>query len=37
VQAIAFCGAYPDAPVREIWKARRIKRDFDDLLDQAAS
>ncbi len=37
VQGIAFYSAYPDAPVREVWKARRIKRNFDDLLDQAAS
>jgi hypothetical protein len=37
VTAVAFYSAYPDASVREVWKARRIKRDFDDLLDQAAA
>jgi hypothetical protein len=37
VEAVGFYSAYPDAPVREVWKALKVKRTFDTLLDQAAS
>ncbi len=37
VEAVGFYSAYPDAPVREVWKALKVKRTFDVLLDQAAN
>jgi hypothetical protein len=37
VEATAFYSAYPDASVREVWKALKVKKAFDGLLDQAAS
>jgi hypothetical protein len=37
VEATAFYSAYPDAPVREVWKALKTKKALDVLLDQAAS
>jgi hypothetical protein len=37
VEAVGFYSAYPDASVREVWKALKVKRAFDTLLDQAAS
>ena len=37
VTAIGFYSAYPQASVRDIWKALKVKKAFDDLLDQAQS
>ncbi|WP_266182137.1 hypothetical protein [Dyella humicola] len=37
VTAVGFYSAYPDASVREVWKALRTQKAFDDLLDSAAS
>lgn len=37
VTAIGFYSAYPDAPVRQIWKALKTKAAFDTLLDAASS
>jgi hypothetical protein len=36
VTAVAFYSAYPNASVREIWKALKTKQAFDALLDTAA-
>jgi hypothetical protein len=36
VSAMAFYSAYPDASVRDIWKALKIKNALDDLLDAAS-
>jgi hypothetical protein len=36
VTAVAFYSAYPNASVREIWKALTTKQAFDALLDTAA-
>lgn len=33
VSAIGFYSAYPDAPVRELWKALKAKKAFDAFLD----
>jgi hypothetical protein len=35
VTATAFYSAYPDASVRDVWKALKTKKAFDALLDQA--
>jgi hypothetical protein len=35
VSAMAFYSAYPDATVRDIWKAMKIKNAFEALLDAA--
>ena len=35
VTASAFYSAYPDATVRDIWKALKTKKALDELLDQA--
>ena len=35
ITAVGFYSAYPDAPVREVWKALRTKKAFDALLDAA--
>ena len=37
VTAAGFYNAYPDASVRDIWKALKTKKAFDALLDQAAT
>jgi hypothetical protein len=37
VQGIAFYSAYPEVPVREVWKAARVKQSFETLLDAAQS
>jgi len=37
MQVISFYSAYPDVPVREQWKAGRVKQACDALLDQASS
>lgn len=37
VTAVGFYSAYPDASVREVWKALKTKRAFDALLDTASS
>ena len=37
VTATAFYSAYPDASVRDIWKALKTKKAFDGLLDEAAA
>jgi hypothetical protein len=36
VTALAFYSAYPEASVREVWKALRTKKAFDTLLDVAS-
>ena len=33
VTAVGFYSAYPDATVRDVWKALRIKKAIDTLLD----
>jgi hypothetical protein len=37
VTALCFYSAYPEASVREVWKALKTKKAFDELLDTAAS
>src|ERR1700677_3428714 len=37
VSAVGFYSAYPDASVRDIWKALKTKKAWDNLLDEAAS
>jgi hypothetical protein len=37
VSAAGFYSAYPEASVRDVWKAMKTKKAFDDLLDSAAS
>ena len=37
VTAVGFYSAYPDASVREVWKALKAKRALDALLDTASS
>jgi hypothetical protein len=37
VTAAGFYSAYPEAPVREVWKALKAKKALDVLLDSAAS
>ena len=37
VTAVGFYSAYPDASVRDVWKALKIKKAFDALLDTASS
>jgi hypothetical protein len=37
VEAIGFYSAYPDASVRDLWKALKTKKALDDLLDTASS
>jgi hypothetical protein len=34
--ALAFYSAYPEASVREVWKALKTKKAFDALLDAAS-
>ena len=36
VTALGFYSAYPEASVREVWKALRTKKAFDTLLDVAS-
>lgn len=36
VTAVGFYSAYPDASVREVWKALTTKKAFDALLDSAS-
>ena len=36
VSAIAFYSAYPDASVRDVWKALKAKKALDTLLDAAS-
>ncbi len=36
VSAMAFYSAYPDSSVRDIWKALKIKKALDGLLDAAS-
>jgi hypothetical protein len=36
VTALAFYSAYPDASVRDVWKALKTKKAFDALLDAAS-
>jgi hypothetical protein len=35
VSAMAFYGAYTDASVRDVWKALKVKKALDDMLDAA--
>jgi hypothetical protein len=35
VTAVGFYSAYPDASVRDVWKALKTKKAFDVLLDAA--
>ena len=37
VSATGFYSAYPNATVRDVWKALKTKKAFDELLDSAAS
>jgi hypothetical protein len=37
VTAAGFYTAFPGATVRDIWKALKVKRTFDELLDEAQS
>ena len=37
VEAVGFYSAYPDASVRQVWKALKVKKTFDALLDTASS
>jgi hypothetical protein len=37
VTALGFYSAYPEASVRDVWKALKTKKAFDDLLDAAES
>src|SRR5262245_6204539 len=37
VTATSFYSAYPNASVRDVWKALKIKDAFNNLLDEAAS
>jgi hypothetical protein len=37
VTAAGFYTAFPDATVRDIWRALKVKKAFDNLLDQAQS
>ena len=37
VTAAGFYSAYPEASVRDVWKALKTKKAFDELLDTAAS
>jgi hypothetical protein len=37
VPAVGFYSAYPDATVKDVWKALKTKKAFDELLDTAAS
>src|SRR3984893_15090551 len=37
VTAVGFYSAYPEASVRDVWKALKTKKAFDELLDTAAS
>ena len=37
VTATSFYSAYPNASVRDVWKALKIKEAFNNLLDEAAS
>ena len=36
VTAVAFYSAYPEASVRDVWKALKTKKSFDALLDSAS-
>jgi len=36
VTALAFYSAYPEASVRDVWKALKMKKAFDTLLDAAS-
>ena len=36
ITALAFYSAYPEASVREVWKALKAKKALDDLLDAAS-
>jgi hypothetical protein len=33
---MAFYGAYTDASVRDVWKALKIKKALDEMLDAAS-
>ncbi len=35
LQALVFYSAYPEVPVRQVWKGQRVLKAFEDLLDQA--
>jgi hypothetical protein len=35
VSAMAFYGAYTDASVRDVWKALKVKKALDEMLDAA--
>jgi hypothetical protein len=37
VTAVGFYNAYPDSSVRDVWKALKIKKAFDVLLDATSS
>lgn len=37
LQSLVFYSAYPDVPVRQVWKGQRLLKTFEDLLDQAQS
>jgi hypothetical protein len=36
VTAVGFYSAYPEASVRDVWKALKTKKAFDELLDSAS-
>ncbi len=36
VSAMAFYGAYTDASVRDVWKALKVKKALDEMLDAAS-
>ena len=36
ITAVAFYSAYPEAPVRDVWKALKAKKALDSLLDAAS-
>ena len=37
LQSLVFYSAYPNVPVRQVWKGQRLLKTFEDLLDQAQS
>lgn len=37
LQSLVFYSAYPDVPVRRVWKGQRVLKAFEDLLDLAQS
>jgi hypothetical protein len=35
VEAMVFYSAYPDVPVKQVWKGQRVLKAFEHLLDEA--